>query len=174
MVVPTPFVNKFHIVTDLNTTFGGWFNRLHSVSCLTDEEIWTSDSGKHIRFFNLQGEFKKSVKTKSGNKASDVEVTRDGNLVYTDYKDNSINLVTDGQIQPLVKLEGWKPYGLCRSTFDDLLVIMDNDQSCTLLWLQGKKVFSGTIKVSLFIHRHYFTVNTLVRTEPWIYAWLTV
>ena len=54
-------------------------------------------------------------------------MTRDGNLVYTDYSDNSINLVTDGQIQPLVKLQGWKPYGLCRLTFDDLLVIMDNN-----------------------------------------------
>ena len=96
------------------------------MSCLTDEEIWTNDSGKHIRFFNLQGEFKKSVKPKSGNKASDIEVTRDGHLAYTDYSDNSINLVTDGQIQPLVKLQGWTPYGLCRSTFDDLLVIVDN------------------------------------------------
>ena len=58
VVVPKPFANKFQLVTDLNTTFGGWFNRLHSVSCLTDEEIWTSDSGNHIRFFNLQGELK--------------------------------------------------------------------------------------------------------------------
>ena len=88
-------------------------------------------------------------------------MTRDGNLVYTDYSDNSINLVTDGQIQPLVKLEGWKPYGLCRSTFDDQLVIMDNNdgkKTTVYVTLASEKnnVFSGTIKVSLFIHRHYF------------------
>ena len=161
----------------LNTKFGGWFDRLHSVSCLTDEGIWTSDSGKHIKRFNLQGELKKTVKTKSGNKASDIEVTRDGTLVYTDYKDNTINLVTDGQIQPLVKLEGWKPYGLCRSTFDDQLVIMDNnDGQKTKLYVtlaSGKNnVFSGTNKVNLFIHRHYLIVNTLLKTETWISVWL--
>ena len=55
-VVSTPFAYKFQIVTDLNTKFGGWFDRLHSVSCLTDEGIWISDSGKHIKLFNLQGE----------------------------------------------------------------------------------------------------------------------
>lgn len=75
----------------------------------------------------------------------DKEVTRDGNLVYTYYKDNSINLVSDGQIQPLLKLQGWKPYGLCRSTFDDQLVIMDNNDGkklkCTLLWLHGKTMY---------------------------------
>ena len=54
-------------------------------------------------------------------------MTRDGNLVYTDYRDNTINLVTDGQIQPLVKLQEWKPYGLCRLIFDVLLVLMDNN-----------------------------------------------
>ena len=76
----------------------------------------------------------------------DIEVTRDGNLVYTYYKDNSINLFSDGQIQPLLKLQGWKPYGLCRSTFDDQLVIMDNNDGkklkCTLLLLHGKTMYS--------------------------------
>ena len=91
----------------------------------------------------------------------------------------SINLVTDGQIQPLFKLQEWKPYGLCRSTFDDLLVIMDNnDGKETKVYVtlaSGKNnVFSRTIKVNLFIHQHYLIVNTLLKTETWISVWLTV
>ena len=82
----------------------------------------------------------------------------------------SINLVTDGQIQPLFKLQEWKPYGLCRSTFDDLLVIMDNnDGKETKVYVtlaSGKNnVFSRTIKVNLFIQQHYLIVNTLLKAE---------
>lgn len=107
----------------------------------------------------------------------DIEVTRDGNLVYTYYKDNSINLVSDGQIQPLLKLQGWKPYGLCRSTFDDQLVIMDNnDGKKTKVYVTlaswKNNVFSGTIKVNLLNHRHYLIVNTVLKTETWISVWL--
>ena len=75
-----------------------------------------------MKLFDLQGKLVKSVRTKSGNKVMDIAVTRGGYLVYTDYKHKSINIVTDEQIQQLVKLQGWKPYGICCSSFDDLLV----------------------------------------------------
>ncbi|XP_078330535.1 uncharacterized protein LOC144624549 [Crassostrea virginica] len=115
------------VLTEIYTEFGGWFIRLHSLSSLSDEEIWTSGNDKIMKLFNLQGELIKSIQTESGNKVTDIAVTRGGNLVYTDYKDKSINIVTDEQIQQLVKLQGWKPYGICCTSSDDLLVIMDSD-----------------------------------------------
>ena len=48
-------------------------------------------------------------------------------LVYTDYKDRSINIVRDTYIQVLVRLRGWRPRFLCLAFSDDILVIMDND-----------------------------------------------
>ena len=122
-----PIIDEPQVITEINTEFGGWFFRFHSVSSLSDEEIWTSGNDKIMKLFNLHGELIKSIQTESGNKVMDIAVTRGGNLVYTDYKDKSINIVTGEQIQQLVKLQGWRPYGICCSSFDDLLVIMDSD-----------------------------------------------
>nr|XP_022307849.1 uncharacterized protein LOC111113849 [Crassostrea virginica] len=77
-----------------------------------------------LRLYNLQGELLRSVRTKSGNLPWDIAVTRSGDLVYADYIDNSINLVSGTQIQTLIKLQGWKPYSLCSTSTGDLLVIM--------------------------------------------------
>ena len=127
----------------------------------------------------MQGELKKSVRTKSGNKVMDIAVKRGGNLVYTDYKDKSINLVTDKQIHQLVKLQGWKPYDIFCSSSDELLVIMDSDDrketkvvrysgAMDKQWIQwdyqGKPLFpSGT-----FLNFKYLTEN---RNLDRIYVW---
>nr|XP_022309120.1 E3 ubiquitin-protein ligase TRIM71-like [Crassostrea virginica] len=158
------------VLTEIYTEFGGWFIRLHSVSSLSDEEIWTSGNDKIMKLFNLQGELIKSIQTESGNKVTDIAVTRGGNLVYTDYKDKSINIVTDEQIQQLVRLQGWRPYGICCTSSDDLLVIMDSDdrketkvvrysgatdKQCLQLDEQGQPLFPS---VTSFDYR-YLTEN---------------
>ena len=100
----------------------------------------------------------------------DIAVTRGGNPVYTEYKDNSINLVTDEQVQQLVKLQAWKPYGICCSSSDDLLVIMDSDdrKETKVVRYSGtmeNNVFSGKVRVNLSFHLVLFlTLNTFVKT----------
>ena len=54
-------------------------------------------------------------------------MTRSGDLVYADYRDSSINLVSGTQIQTLITLRGWRPWGLCSTSSGDLLVIMTSD-----------------------------------------------
>ena len=52
-----------------------------------------------MRLYNLQGELLRSVHTKSGNILLDITVTQSGGLVYADFWDSSINLVSGAQIQ---------------------------------------------------------------------------
>ncbi|XP_078311107.1 uncharacterized protein LOC111137321 [Crassostrea virginica] len=111
------------VITELHTRN----EYLFGVSCLSDEEIWTCGSDKNLKLYNLRGELMKSVQTKSGNHPEDIAVTRSGNLLYTDYNDSSINLVSGTQIQTLIRLGGWNPRGLCSTSSRDLLVIMDSD-----------------------------------------------
>ena len=57
----------------------------------------------------------------------DITMTRSGTLVYADYLNRSINLVSGTQIQTLITLRGWKPFGLCSTSSGDLLVIQNRD-----------------------------------------------
>ena len=127
------------ILTDIQTEY----RYLCSVSCLSDSELWTCGYNDNIlRLYNLQGELLRSVQTKSGNGPWDIAVTRSGDLVYTDYSDRSINLVSGTQIQTLITLRGWRPLGLCSTSSGDLLVIMTSDD-----YKQTKVVrYSGSIE----------------------------
>nr|XP_022309167.1 tripartite motif-containing protein 3-like [Crassostrea virginica] len=128
--------DKPQILTDIPTGY----NNLYNVSCLSDEEIWTRGNNEIMKLYNLKGEVVESVQTKSGNYPQDIAVTRSGGLVYADYNDRSINLVSGTQIQTLITLRGWTPHGLCSTASGDLLVIMTSDD-----WKQTKVVrYSGS------------------------------
>ena len=73
----------------------------------------------------------KSVQTFSSNDPWDVTMARSGDPLYTDYYDRSINLVTDSEIKPLIKVPGWKPHYLHCTSSGDLLVMMDSDDEQT-------------------------------------------
>nr|XP_022304480.1 uncharacterized protein LOC111111667 [Crassostrea virginica] len=111
------------LITDIHTGY----DYLYNVSCLSDEEIWTSGGDKIMKLYNLKGELLKSVQTKSGDRPQDIAVTRSGGLVYADYHDSSINLVSGTQIQTLITLRGWRPRYLCSTSSGDLLVTMTSD-----------------------------------------------
>ncbi|XP_078321716.1 uncharacterized protein LOC111111431 [Crassostrea virginica] len=130
-----PLLDVPRLITDIPTT---GYDRLYHVSCLSDEEIWTSGNNKIMKLYNLKGEVLKSVQTKSGKIPEDTAVTRSGGLVYTDPRNSSINLVSGTQtlfsrlvsgtqIQALITLRRWRPLGLCSTSSGDLLVIMRSD-----------------------------------------------
>ncbi|XP_052680640.1 uncharacterized protein LOC128161395 [Crassostrea angulata] len=119
-----PLIDVPRIITQIKTEYG----QLYSVSCLSDEEMWTCVYNDTImRLYNLRGKLVKSVKTKSGNVPYDIAVTRSGDLVYTDYEDRTVNIVKNTQIQTVIRLQGWKPLRVCCTSSGDLLVVMATD-----------------------------------------------
>ena len=119
-----PLVDIPYVIRDFTTEY----EYLYNVSCLNDKEVWTRGDKNAMKLYNLQGQLLKSVETKSGNYPRDITVKKGGGeLVYIDYKDRSLNVVSGTQIQPLITLQGWRPRGLCNTSSGDLLVIMNRD-----------------------------------------------
>ena len=118
-----PLLDVPQLITKLKTAYGN----LNLVFCLSDEEIWTRGDENNLKLYNMNGELLKSVQTKSGDVPTDIAMTQSEGLVYTDYGNRSINIVSGTQIQTLIKLRGWKPWGVCSTSSGDLLVIMTSD-----------------------------------------------
>nr|XP_022288871.1 uncharacterized protein LOC111100977 isoform X3 [Crassostrea virginica] len=124
----------------LNTIKTG-HGQLDSVTCLNEEEIWTSgERTADIKCFNTRGVLQKTIKTKPGSCPRDIAVYSDGALVYSGGWTRTVYKVTNGQIEEIIWLQGWRPTELCVTSSGDLLVTMFSDNKT-----QSKVVrFSGS------------------------------
>ncbi|XP_048734101.2 uncharacterized protein LOC125650144 [Ostrea edulis] len=111
-------------VTTIHTEYGNLYN----VACLSDEEIWTRGDITTMKLYSInQGSLLKSITTNSGYNPWDITVTNSGDLVYTDFWDRTVNIVKNEEIQTVIRLQNWKPLGVCSTSSDDLLVTMVSD-----------------------------------------------
>lgn len=101
-------------------------NSLDCVCSANNEEFWTCHHDNRIRLYNFHGELVKSFQTKTGNIPVDIAVTKSGDLVYTDLKNLSVNIVKNTEIFEVVILKEWRPFYVCCSSSGDILVVMDN------------------------------------------------
>ncbi|XP_062592810.1 E3 ubiquitin-protein ligase TRIM36-like [Saccostrea cucullata] len=118
-----PLLDKPELIVTIDTGY----RALYSVTCLSDEEIWTCGEDKIMKLYSLQGNLLKSIQTKSGNKPRDIAVTRSGDLVYTDSDTQTVNIVKNKQIQEVIRLRGWEPGCICSTSSGDLLITMYSD-----------------------------------------------
>nr|XP_022323869.1 uncharacterized protein LOC111124896 [Crassostrea virginica] len=127
----------------LNTIKTG-YERLRSVTCLNEGEIWTSGKTADIKCFNTQGVLQKTTKTKSGYLPLDIAVYSDGALLYSDWETRTVYKVKNDQTEEIIT--GWKPFNLCVTSSGDLLVTMFSDDKA-----QSKVVrYSGsTVKQTI-------------------------
>lgn len=109
------------IITDLKTDYA----MLSSMSCQNDEEIWMcAYKDNTIKLYDLQGEIVKSIKPLQEKMPWDIAVTRNGDLVYTDYNKRTVTIVNNTQIEKDIQLNDWIPDGVCSTLSGELLVVM--------------------------------------------------
>uniref|UniRef100_K1Q5U1 Tripartite motif-containing protein 3 n=1 Tax=Magallana gigas TaxID=29159 RepID=K1Q5U1_MAGGI len=100
------------------------YENLRSVTCLNENKIWTCEWANNIKCFNIKGSLLQTIKTKSGEEVIDIAVDNNGDLLYSALQTRTVNKVKNGQIEELIRLQGWTPCGLCVTSTGDLLVTM--------------------------------------------------
>lgn len=81
----------------------------------------------------------RAIHTKSGNKPYDIAVTKNGDLVYTDKEEKTVNISKNEQTRTQIRLRKWEPLGVCCTTSVDLLIVLNNDKISKVERYSGHK-----------------------------------
>ncbi|XP_062618025.1 protein lin-41-like [Saccostrea cucullata] len=111
------------LIDTIQTGYSG----LRCLVCVNDEKFWTRGEKSIMKLYNIHGILLKSIETKSGERPHDITLKLNGELVYTDTEARTVNRVKNKDTEEIIKLEGWKPYYICNTFADDLLVTMFSD-----------------------------------------------
>lgn len=141
------------------------------------KKFWTSTTNCFIICINSLGKKVKEIATKSGEMPCDISMSCDGDLLYRDWTQKTVNKIVNGQIKDMNRLEKWKPTNICAISPYDILVVMRNDDNTQSKVVRfsgdeekqtiqfdenGKPLYSGNDEIK------YIAVN-----KKKIYAWLT-
>ncbi|XP_065938076.1 E3 ubiquitin-protein ligase TRIM71-like [Magallana gigas] len=125
---------------ELVTTIKTGHEKLSNVTCLNEDRIWTSGETNDIKCLNIKGSLVRTFTIKPEEWPNDIAVDSDGNLLYCDGTDGTVNIVKNGQIEELITSpEEWTPYNLCVTSTGDLLVTMfiDDDTQSKVVRYSG-------------------------------------
>nr|XP_022309736.1 uncharacterized protein LOC111115340 [Crassostrea virginica] len=118
-----PMLEIPYILSDISTGF----SKTYGVSYFDNETICTRGDACIIKMFNLQGSLMESIPIPSGNSPQDIAFKKNGDLLYIDRRDRSVNIVRNAQIQTLIRPPGPRqPHNMCSTSTDELLVMMDS------------------------------------------------
>lgn len=113
---------------------------IRGVSVFNDDQIWTCAAVGEMKCFDSDGKCTNTIATISNRLASDIAVSRDGHLEYSDWKLKTANKMCNRKIKEIIFLKGWTPINLCFTTSGDLLVVFYNDEETLSKVVQ----YSGT------------------------------
>ncbi|XP_062603329.1 E3 ubiquitin-protein ligase TRIM71-like [Saccostrea cucullata] len=100
----------------------------YSVACLGADEAWVSGQKRIIKRLNINGSEVDSVIVRGTGRFKDISVTIQGELIYCDSDNETVNIVRHGKTETLIALpNGWCPWGLCCTMSGDILVSMSYD-----------------------------------------------
>ncbi|XP_062584840.1 uncharacterized protein LOC134246483 [Saccostrea cucullata] len=112
---------------------------LRSVACVGIDEAWVCGSDKVMRLVDIHGSLQESVTTSDQCYPDDISVTKQGELIYSDYGSKTVNIVRRGRSETLITTpQGWTPWELCCTKSGDILVNVYKNKQNKILRYQGK------------------------------------
>jgi sugar lactone lactonase YvrE len=98
---------------------------LQKVACFGPDRAWLNGADKTIRCVDINGTVTDTVITTCSGFPADITVNRQGELIYSDRPNRTVNMVRHGKRETLITTPpGWHPEGLCCTRSGDILVGM--------------------------------------------------
>nr|XP_022300623.1 uncharacterized protein LOC111108829 [Crassostrea virginica] len=110
----------------LNTIKTG-FQYLRSITCLNEDQMWTSGQAADIRCFNIEGVLQNTIETQPREWPDDIAVDKDSSILYSERGERTVYKVKNEHTEEIIKLQEWKPSQLCVTSSGDFLLTMYSD-----------------------------------------------
>uniref|UniRef100_K1PSP5 DNA damage-binding protein 1 n=1 Tax=Magallana gigas TaxID=29159 RepID=K1PSP5_MAGGI len=94
-------------------------------------ELWVHGTDNSIMRIDRNHRKLERIKTMSFDGNVGITLKQEGELVYTDFEDRSVNILKKSQTHAVIRLSGWKPRDVCATLEGDLLVSMTSDDEKT-------------------------------------------
>lgn len=118
-------ISPSHEMPKVSAVFNTGHPKLRSIAYFSarEKEIWTCGRSSELKCFDVKGQLKECLRTKSKEPPNDITVTKYGHLIYCD-NGGTINFLKNGKFEEVIKLIDWTPKNLCLTSSDDLLIMM--------------------------------------------------
>ncbi|XP_062599779.1 E3 ubiquitin-protein ligase TRIM71-like [Saccostrea cucullata] len=116
---------------------------LYKVVCVGSDKAWVNCEDSVLTCVDMSGSVVGTVTTTCKSYPFEITVTSQGELVYSDVKSKTVNIVRDGKTETLITIPvGWFPGGLCCTRSGDILVTLHtaNYKQCKIVRYQGQGV----------------------------------
>ncbi|XP_048741975.2 tripartite motif-containing protein 3-like [Ostrea edulis] len=98
---------------------------LQRVACVGSDRAWINGTDKMIHCVDIHGTVQDTVTSTCKDFPNDITVNRQGELIYSDGPNRTVNIVRHGKTETLITTpQGWKPGRLCCTRSGDILVSM--------------------------------------------------
>ncbi|XP_062600631.1 uncharacterized protein LOC134262272 [Saccostrea cucullata] len=117
--------------------------KLDRVACVGSDKAWINGKDKMITCVDIHGAVQDTVTSTCPTFPDDITVTRQGELIYSDYNNRTVTIVRDGRKETLITTpRGWHPSGLCCTRSGDILISMTTtgDRYHKIVRYQGQRV----------------------------------
>ncbi|XP_061186342.1 uncharacterized protein LOC133194395 [Saccostrea echinata] len=121
------------------TTFPTSAKPLYRLACLGSDKAWVSGENNTVNCLDINGSVQETVSCETH--PEDIFVTKNGELIYSDYENKKVNIVKHGKTEVLITTQkDWNPAGLSSTRSGDILVSLYNGDQNKIVRYQGQKV----------------------------------
>ncbi|XP_078330457.1 uncharacterized protein LOC144624499 [Crassostrea virginica] len=112
-------MNQVSVIATIPTNY----NPLLGVACVGGARAWIKGNNKTITRIDINGTVRETVTTTCPYWPGGISVTRERELIYSDYSSRTVNIVRHGKSETLITTpKEWRPEGLCCTRSGDILV----------------------------------------------------